>query len=59
MRLGHNPSYTWRNIFIVRDLDRWGTKSKVGSGSSVRIWGDCWIDDDRSFFVGHASCTGV
>lgn len=39
--LGHNPSYTWRSIFSVRDLVKHGSHWKVCDGSSVHLWGDC------------------
>lgn len=49
--LGSNPSYTWRGIFTAKDLVRRGTRWKIGDGTKVHMWGDPWINDDKSFHI--------
>lgn len=49
--LGHKTSYTWCSIHVARDLVRRGTGWKIGGGETVRLWGGCWLDDDKSFVL--------
>lgn len=43
--LGHNPSYTWRNIFHGIEMLKKGVIHKIGSGLNVNIWEDPWLAD--------------
>lgn len=49
--LGSVPNYTWRGIHMAKDLIGRGTRWKVGDGSRVRMLGDNWLNDDKSFWI--------
>ncbi|XP_074352648.1 putative mitochondrial protein AtMg00310 [Apium graveolens] len=44
---GHNSSYVWRSILEARDLVISGSRYKVGSGESIKVWTDPWLPDDE------------
>ncbi|MBA0730526.1 hypothetical protein Golax_025872 [Gossypium laxum] len=41
--LGSYPSYTWRSLWITRGLLEKGLGWRVGTGTSISIWNDCWL----------------
>ena len=44
--LGAKPSYAWRSILHGRDLLEKGLKCSVGNGRSLKVWTDCWLEDE-------------
>jgi hypothetical protein len=42
-KLGHNPSFVWRNIFSAKVVVRNGARWKVGSGFNIPIFSEPWI----------------
>ena len=50
-RLGCNPSYVWRSICGAKQLVQAGMIWRVGDGSSIKIWGDKWIDSSYSGMI--------
>lgn len=52
VRLGSNPSYTWKGIHTAMDLVKCGLRWKIGAGNSIPMWGDSWLDNDRNFYIG-------
>ncbi|KAL4341176.1 hypothetical protein GQ457_08G012070 [Hibiscus cannabinus] len=49
-RVGAHPSYTWKSIWCARGLLERGLGWRVGSGFSINIWSEAWIegtDTDR------------
>ncbi|KAL0408340.1 UNVERIFIED_CONTAM: hypothetical protein Sradi_1768400 [Sesamum radiatum] len=47
--LGYRPSFTWRSIISSRDLIKSGVRFRIGSGETVKIWGDPWIPRPSTF----------
>ncbi|KAL0401842.1 UNVERIFIED_CONTAM: hypothetical protein Slati_4214100, partial [Sesamum latifolium] len=43
------PSLSWRSILSVRDLIIAGSRWRIGSGNSVKIWSDRWIPRPYGF----------
>uniref|UniRef100_A0A5B7BF13 Reverse transcriptase zinc-binding domain-containing protein n=1 Tax=Davidia involucrata TaxID=16924 RepID=A0A5B7BF13_DAVIN len=50
-RLGHNPSFTWRSILTARPIIEVGSRWRIGSGTSVAIWGQRWLPKPSTFKV--------
>ncbi|CAL1358763.1 unnamed protein product [Linum trigynum] len=42
-QLGSNPSYTWRSILAAQKAVKEGIRWRVGNGSDINIWSDCWV----------------
>lgn len=49
--LGNNPSYTWRSIWVAKDLVKFGSRWRIGNGEKVKIWGDKWLPTLSTFRV--------
>lgn len=43
--IGHNPSYVWRNIMRARFLVRGGARWSIGSGASISILNESWLQN--------------
>ena len=41
--LGRSPSYAWRSLMAVQNIDRRGMRWQVGNGNKIRIWHNQWI----------------
>jgi hypothetical protein len=41
--LGHNPSYTWRNLWSTQHLLTLGHRWKIGDGSKINVWNMSWL----------------
>lgn len=50
-KLGCNPSFVWRSILAAQVLIRAETKWRIGSGSSIRVLDDAWLQDTVNPFV--------
>ncbi|CAL1389303.1 unnamed protein product [Linum trigynum] len=42
-QLGSDPSYTWRSILVAQKAVKEGIRWRVGNGSDINIWSDCWV----------------
>ncbi|KAL0458885.1 UNVERIFIED_CONTAM: hypothetical protein Slati_0515700 [Sesamum latifolium] len=51
VQLGTWPLFTWRSIIAARDLLKFGSRWRIGSGHSVDVWKDPWIPRKPSFRV--------
>uniref|UniRef100_A0A5B7C6K9 Reverse transcriptase zinc-binding domain-containing protein n=1 Tax=Davidia involucrata TaxID=16924 RepID=A0A5B7C6K9_DAVIN len=49
--LGSCPSFTWRSILSACPIIERGSRWRVGSGSSLRVWGSRWLPSPSSFKV--------
>ncbi|XP_062152738.1 uncharacterized mitochondrial protein AtMg00310-like [Alnus glutinosa] len=56
--LGHNPSFSWRNILKARPVLENGLIWRVGNGEKIRIWGDKWLPNSYDFLV-HSPPNGL
>ena len=43
----YSPSYGWRSIVSTRSLVSKGLIKRVGSGSSIFVWNDLWLQTTR------------
>lgn len=57
--VGNNPTYVWRSILAAKNLIVTGCILKVGSGSSINIWGDPWIPEFGSTKVSTTTVQGL
>ncbi|TYG80712.1 hypothetical protein ES288_D02G238300v1 [Gossypium darwinii] len=55
--LGSYPSYTWRSLWITRGLLEKGLGWRVGTGTSISIWNDCWLPGPGGCKVQHTTVT--
>ncbi|XP_074271423.1 uncharacterized protein LOC141595357 [Silene latifolia] len=46
--MGHNPSYTWRNIFEARSVMEQGLRKRIGDGQETLIWGHAWVPNTQT-----------
>lgn len=44
-KLGHNPSFSWRNMWGARFILEKGTRWRIGDGRTVQIWKDAWLGE--------------
>ncbi|KAK4393924.1 hypothetical protein Sango_1863200 [Sesamum angolense] len=49
--VGPRPSLTWRSIVSAKELLKIGCRWRIGSGQSVRIWGNNWLPKQKGFKV--------
>ncbi|XP_074278012.1 uncharacterized protein LOC141601617 [Silene latifolia] len=49
--LGHNPSYTWRDIWEAKGVVKKGMRRRIGDGASTFVWKDPWILGSHSGYV--------
>ncbi|CAN0846222.1 Uncharacterized mitochondrial protein AtMg00310 [Linum grandiflorum] len=49
--VGYRPSFIWHNLMSAQDFLWNGMRWRIGSGSTVRIWGDKWIPSLPDCFV--------
>lgn len=47
-RLGHNPSYVWRDIWEAKEDLILGCRWRASNGHTIKIWTDHWIFGIRS-----------
>jgi hypothetical protein len=50
-KLGHRPSFAWRNIWDAKKLLQAGLLWRVGNGQTINIWGDCWIPTPTTHMI--------
>lgn len=50
-KLGHNPSFIWRNICEAKDLLIAGVRWRIGSGSNINILQQPWLSDQDNPYV--------
>jgi hypothetical protein len=50
-KLGNRPSYAWRSIWNSKKLLKKGLIWRVGDGTSINIWTDCWIPVPSTFKI--------
>lgn len=46
-KLGHDPSYCWKDIFETTKLLKEGCHWRVEDGKSINIWNDYWVPGFR------------
>ncbi|PPD94537.1 hypothetical protein GOBAR_DD08406 [Gossypium barbadense] len=56
-RLGSYPFYTWRSLWSLRDLLEKGLGCRMGIGTSIFIWNDCWFLRPTGCKVQHIAVT--
>jgi hypothetical protein len=44
-KIGHNPSYVWRNIWGAKRVVSEGYKWTIGPGSGIYVWDQRWLVD--------------
>jgi hypothetical protein len=44
-KIGHNPSYVWRNIWGAKRVVSEGYKWSIGSGTDIYVWDQRWLVD--------------
>ena len=49
--LGKRPSFSWRSIFVAKDIVVSGSRWVVGNGEQIDIWKDRWLPTPDSFKV--------
>ncbi|KAL4325746.1 hypothetical protein GQ457_11G020100 [Hibiscus cannabinus] len=49
--LGSNPSLTWRSIWSAKKLILSGLRWRVGSGTSISIWEDFWLNEKKQRLI--------
>lgn len=42
-KIGHNPSYIWRNVIETREVLKHGLGCRVGNGATINILEDPWL----------------
>lgn len=50
-KIGHNPSYVWRNILEAHTLLKWGAVRRVGSWRNISITTDPWLPDAADPYI--------
>ncbi|XP_042974642.1 uncharacterized protein LOC122306274 [Carya illinoinensis] len=50
-KLGHRPSYIWRNVWGALKLLKEGLRWRVGNGKSIKIWEHKWLPTPSSHCV--------
>jgi len=50
-KLGHNPSYEWRNIHASQVIVEGDLIWRLGDSSHIRSWYDPWINDEGRAYV--------
>ncbi|KAF5481359.1 hypothetical protein F2P56_002016 [Juglans regia] len=50
-KLGYRPSFIWRSVWGALKLLKDGLRWRVGDGSSIRIWGQKWLQTPSSYCV--------
>ena len=48
-KLGHNPSFFWRSVWVARSIIASGSRWRIGNGESVNDWTDPLIKDSPNF----------
>lgn len=44
-----NASYMWKSILAAKELVKEGSRWKVGSEKTIKIWGDKWLTSPLTF----------
>jgi hypothetical protein len=50
-KLGNNPSYAWKSLWMCREVLGKGCRWVVGDGRSVRVMADPWVRGGESWWV--------
>lgn len=53
--LGSNPSFVWRSIFEAKSLVAEGCRWRLGSGESINITGQPWLQENCNPYVSTVS----
>ncbi|KAL0404406.1 UNVERIFIED_CONTAM: hypothetical protein Sradi_2081400 [Sesamum radiatum] len=48
-KAGYRPSLTWRSIMSSKDIIIAGSRWRIGSGISTKIWKDPWLPRPSTF----------
>ncbi|KAL0440006.1 UNVERIFIED_CONTAM: putative mitochondrial protein [Sesamum latifolium] len=48
-KVGYRPSLTWRSIFSTKDIILAGSRWRISSGLSTKIWKDPWLPRPSTF----------
>lgn len=49
--IGNSPSFIWRSLWAAQELVRTGTRWRIGSGDSVKVLEEAWLQDRVHPFV--------
>jgi ribonuclease HI len=58
-KIGHNPSYTWRGIWKVREVLMHGCRWSIGNGSNIKLMGDPWLRGEDGAWLPSPQNQGV
>ena len=51
VKLGNNPSFTWKSIWSTQPILVKGCRWHVGDGTNFTMWEDAWLKEDDDFRI--------
>lgn len=59
-QIGSNPSYIWRSLVAARDLVKFGSWWRVGSGDQIHVLRQPWLPDtDQPYVTSDHTCLNM